>query len=72
MDENLRQLIFEVCNDWAVSGMPVTTAIHAAFMESTGDRGKYPNALDTLARLALETPNAEVSGSPKRSVGESA
>lgn len=58
MDENLRQLIFEACNDWAVAGMPVTTAINAAFLESTGDRNKYPSALDSLARLALETPNA--------------
>lgn len=53
MDENLRKLIFEACNDWAVSGMPVTTAIHDAFMESTGDRDKYPSALDSLAKLAL-------------------
>jgi len=53
MNENLRQLIFEACNDWAVAGMPVTTAIHAAFMESTGDRNKHPHALDSMARLAL-------------------
>lgn len=54
MNENMRQLIFEVCNDWAASGMPVTTAMHSAAMESTGDRGKYPHALDTMARLALD------------------
>ena len=58
MDENLRQLIFEVCNDWMCASMPMTEAMHTAFLESTGDRGKYPNALDALARLALETPNA--------------
>lgn len=66
MDDNLRQLIFEVCNDWMCARLPMTEVMHSAFMESTGDRGKYPNALDTLARIALgcekldETPNDRV------------
>ena len=62
MDENLRKLIMEVCNDWMSARMPMTEAMHSAFLESTGDRGKYPNALDTLARLALERPNVKVTG----------
>lgn len=61
MNDNLKQLIFEACNDYVSAGMPVTAAIQAAFMESTGDRDKYPNALDSLARLALMLPNAAVS-----------
>lgn len=54
LTDEVKQLIFEVCNDWAVSGLPVTTAIHDAFMESTGNRNDYPNALDSLAKMALK------------------
>ena len=54
MDSNLKQLIFEACNDAMCAGIPMTPAMQQAFLESTGNRGKYPNALDSLARLALE------------------
>lgn len=57
MSDHVRRLIFEVCNDFACSRFPITEAIHEGFMASTGDRGKYPNALDSLARLALGRPD---------------
>ena len=60
MDDLVRQLIFEACNDAMCAGMPMTGAMHNAMMLSTGDRGKYPSALDSLARMALEEPNAGV------------
>lgn len=59
MDENLKQLIFEACNDAMCWGATMTPAIHEAMMRSTGNRNKFPNALDSLARLALEAPNAK-------------
>lgn len=54
MDNNLKQLIFEACNDAMCMGAKITPAMHDAMLLSTGNRNKYPNALDSLARLAVE------------------
>lgn len=44
--------VLELCND-ALGRFPMTEAMMAAMYESTGDRGKYPNAADWLAHAAL-------------------
>jgi hypothetical protein len=55
MNEAIRNLIFEVCNDFiSRARMPITAEVEEACMRSTGDRDKYPNPLTALVRLALE------------------
>jgi hypothetical protein len=53
MNDEIKSLIFEVCNDWVARGLPCTHAIHECFLSSTGDRDKYPYPLDALAKLTL-------------------
>lgn len=50
--EGWSQQVFELCNDM-MGCFPMTEAMMACMYESTGDRGKYPNAADWLARAAL-------------------
>ena len=50
-----QQQIFELCNDVMMSGLPMTEAMTNCMHQSTGDRYKYPNAADWLARVALAT-----------------
>ena len=60
MNDEIRSLIREVCNEWVARGLPCTHAIHECFLDSTGDRGKYPHPLDALAKLAMvETPGVQ-------------
>ena len=50
--EGWSQQVFELCNDM-LGCFPMTEAMMACMYKSTGDRGKYPNAADWLARAAL-------------------
>jgi hypothetical protein len=50
--EPIQALVCEMCNAVMTGALRKTPAVEAAFMNSTGDRGKYPNALDTLASWA--------------------
>lgn len=51
--EGWPQQVFELFND-IMTCVPMTDAMMACMYESTGDRGKYPNAADWLARAALQ------------------
>ena len=53
MNDEMKKLIFEVCNDWVANGLTCTRAIYGCFIASTGDRDKYPHPLDALAKLAM-------------------
>ena len=53
MNDEIKSLVFEVCNELVSMGWPSTDEIHECFMRSTGDRGKHPNPLMALARWAL-------------------
>lgn len=53
MNDQIRALIFEVCNDWVSKGNLYTDDIHECFLNSTGNKGKYSFALDALAKMAL-------------------
>ena len=67
MNHEIRTLIREVCNDWIAKGLHYTDAIHGCFLDSTGDKDKYPFALDALARTAL---SKESGAQPAPSVPE--
>lgn len=62
--DQILPLVLEVCNDWVSFGLPSTEAINAAFLDSTGDRGKYPKPLDALVRLV--TAAAKKHPTPER------
>ena len=53
VNDEIKNLIFEVCDDWVARGLLCTHAIHECFLSSTGDRNKYPHSLDALAKLTL-------------------
>jgi len=48
-----QQQVFELCNDVMMSRLPMTEAMTNCMYQSTGDRNKYPNAADWLARAAI-------------------
>lgn len=53
--ERLAQAAYEVCND-AFSYEGVSADTLKAGGHATGDKGKYPDAMDALAKAALATP----------------
>ena len=64
MNDEIKSLIFEACNEWVSMGLPRTHEIHECFMRSTGNRDKHPAPLCALAKWALtddvrHTPSEE-------------
>ncbi len=51
--EAWKQEVFELCNFCMALGWNMTPAMHQCFLKSTGDRNKYPNPIDALAKAAL-------------------